>query len=32
MVVNDGVVTTLAIEPDGKGLCTSLSGELLKQL
>lgn len=32
MVVEDGVVTKLNVEPDGTGLTCSLSTELLKQL
>lgn len=32
MIVDDGVVTKLNVEPDGTGLTCSLSTELLKQL
>ena len=32
MIVNDGMVTALNVEPDGTGLKCSLSNELLSQL
>ena len=32
MVVEDGVVTALNLEPDGKGLTCSLSDKILKQI
>ncbi|XP_065845146.1 peroxiredoxin-5, mitochondrial-like [Oscarella lobularis] len=32
MVIDDGVVTALNVEPDGKGLTCSLSNEILSQL
>ena len=32
MVIEDGVVTRLNIEPDGTGLTCSLSNELVDQL
>ena len=32
MIIKDGIVQTVNVEPDSTGLCTSLSGELLKQL
>ena len=32
MVVEDGVVTALNVEPDGKGLTCSLSDKILKQI
>jgi 2-Cys peroxiredoxin 5 len=32
MVVEDGVVKALNVEPDGKGLTCSLSNSILKQI
>ena len=32
MVIEDGLVTRLNVEPDGTGLTCSLSNELLNQL
>jgi 2-Cys peroxiredoxin 5 len=32
MIVEDGVVTALNVEPDGKGLTCSLSDKILKQI
>jgi len=32
MVVNDGVVTAINIEPDGTGLTCSLAPKVLKQI
>ena len=32
MVIDDGIVTRLNVEPDGTGLTCSLSNELLNQL
>ena len=32
MVIEDGLVTHLNVEPDGKGLTCSLSNEIINQL
>ena len=32
MVIEDGVVTSFNVEPDGKGLTCSLSNQILKQI